>query len=83
MIEAVEVKMPICKRGSDGQNREKMGQGLVGEIEDIRFGDRTGRTYDECSCVEPVGSFAGINHTVETWLVCTHSNLAIESQKRP
>ena len=26
MIEAVEVKMPICKRGSDGQNREKMGQ---------------------------------------------------------
>ena len=26
MIEAVEVKMPICKQGSDRQNREKMGQ---------------------------------------------------------
>ena len=83
MIEAVEVKMPICKQGSDRQNREKVGQGFVGKIEDIGFGDRTGRTYDERSCVEPVGSFAGINRTVETWLVCTHPNLAIGSRKRP
>ena len=45
MIEAVEVKIPICKRGSDGQNREKIGaRGLVGEIEDVGVGDSTGRT---------------------------------------
>jgi hypothetical protein len=81
-IEAVEVKIPICKRASDRQNHEKMGQ------EDLLARSRilglvTERTCDKRSCVKPSGSFAGINHTVETWLVCTLSNLAIGRQKRP
>ena len=80
----MEVKIPICKRGSDRQNHEKMGQeDLLARSRILDLGDGTERTCDKGSCVKSSGSFAGINHTVETWLVCIHSNLAIGSQKRP
>ena len=70
----MEVKTPICKRGSDRQNHEKMGQeDLLARSRILDLGDGTERTYDKGSCVKSSGSFAGINHTVETWLVCTQT----------
>lgn len=59
MIEAVVVKIPICKRGSDRQNREKMGQENLlarSRILDLVTGQK-----------EPVISVAVSNLLVLSW----------------